>query len=318
MAFDGAPPAIWTTKPEEVDFPALLEMIVAALNASKRRCWILVDRLDAAFIDNPPLERKALRCLLIAYKDFMGHKPLRLKLFFRTDLYDTVVHDQGFRELTHVADRASPPIIWEPDKLLQMIMQRFAVNDPVCERYGFDRATIDDPDVRQAAFFSVFPGQIDVGQKKGDSWTWICNRIRDGNGVRTPRDLHGLVSKAAQKEREQLVLGNGNDAPELISAGAVKAGLSDLSGDKINTSLVAENPSLGPSIKFFTKQKAEQNSHTLEKLLGKDWANIVDQCVRIGFLEKLSDSWKVPMLYRDGLDIVQGAAFQKAKALDDE
>lgn len=199
--FPDAPPEFWTKSEISVDFPEVLRKTVVALEGAERRCWVLMDRLDAAFQDNLELERRALRSLLVAYKDFMGHRALRVKLFFRTDLYDTVTRAAGFRELTHVADRASPPISWDPDKLLQLLMERFAFNASVCERYGFSRTDVSDPDVRTIAFFSVFPQQIDVGKRKGDSWAWMCSRIRDGNSSRTPRDLLGLVVNAAQKDK---------------------------------------------------------------------------------------------------------------------
>lgn len=92
----------------------------------------------------------------------------------------------------------------------------------------------------------------------------------------------------------------------------MKAGLSQLSTDKIFTTLIAENPDLEKYIVAFKKQKAEQNSETLESLLGEDWVRISDRLVRIGFLEKTGSSWKVPIMYRDGLEITQGAAFDKA------
>lgn len=318
--FPDGPPEFWTKSDVPVDFPEILRLIVQSLENEKKRCWILMDRLDAAFQDKPELERRALRSLLIAYKDFMGHKALRLKLFFRTDLYDTVTAQAGFRELTHVADRASPPIAWDPDKLLQMLMERFAFNPPVCNRYGFNRSDVADSDMRGAVFFSIFPEQIDVGKRKGDSWGWICSRIRDGNNSRTPRDLHSLIVAAAQKEREQLALGRNEEIEELISGAAVRMGLEEMSKDKVRTTLIAENPELEPVIRKFQNQKAEQNSETLSSLLGKNWSPQVDQLARIGFLEKLPESWKVPIIYRDGLDIVQGAAFPKSKTspADDE
>jgi hypothetical protein len=311
--FPDEPPEFWTKSDTAVDFPEILRLIVAALNGAGVQCWILMDRLDAAFQDKQELERRALRSLLIAYKDFMGHKALRVKLFFRTDLYDTVTANHGFRELTHVADRASPPITWDPDKLMQMLMERFAFNTPVCDLYGFSKSDIADADLRTAAFFSIFPDQIDVGKRKGDSWGWICSRIRDGNNTRTPRDLHRLVVASAQKEREQLALGRSGSNGELISAVAVRAGLEEMSKDKVRTTLLAENPELEIIIRKFQNQKSEQNAETLAALLGDDWLQKVEQLARIGFLEKLPESWKIPIIYRDGLSIVQGAAFPKNK-----
>lgn len=314
--FPDAPPEFWSDKKGEIDFPEMLRVVAHVFEQENRRCWLLMDRLDAAFQAHPELERRALRSLLIAYKDFMGHRSFRIKLFFRTDLYDTVTRGAGFRELTHVADRASPSITWDPDKLLQMLMARFAFNESVCSRYGFSQSDMVDPEIRSAAFFSVFPSQIDVGKRKGDSWGWMCSRIRDGNGVRTPRDMHALVVNSVQKEREELALGRGIDSSELIGSAAVKAGFEALSKDKVVTTLIAENPELEKAIRAFTNQKAEQDSTTLTKLLGADQA-LIEHLVRIGFLEKLASSWKVPMLYRDGLDILQGAAFPKNESEDE-
>jgi len=314
MEFPDNPPEIWMEKRDIVDFPEAFRLILSAFSRSNKRCWILMDRLDAAFQDRPELERRALRTLLVAYKDFMGHRELRLKLFFRTDLYDVVTTGAGFRELTHVSDRASPPISWDPDKLMQMLMERFAFNAPVCHRYGFSKSDVLDPEMRGAVFFSIFPEQIAVGKRKGDSWAWICGRIRDGNNTRTPRDLTALVVAAAQVERDQLALGRGVDLDGLISGYAVKMGLQGLSKDKVATTLLAENPELSSSILLFRGKKAEQNAATLAQLYGPDWSPIVEQLCRIGFLEKLPESWRVPTIYRDGLDVVQGSAFPKPKA----
>jgi len=310
--FPDAPPDFWTKRDEIIDFPEILRLCVAAFTRQKMRCWILADRLDAAFQDRPALEQKAIRSLILAYKDFMGHPAVRIKLFFRTDLFEIVSSGPGFRELTHVMDRTSRPITWNSDSLLQMIMERFAFNPEIAKSYGIVRETIQDPASRRDAFFRLFPDKIDTGSRKPDTWTWICSRVRDGNGVQTPRDVHALIVASADLQRNRLDLGQDVDAPELIGSRAIKAGLSVVSRDKIQTTLIAENPHLQAQIIAFEKQKAEQNEETLEKLLGADWKDHCDGLVKIGFLEKVGTSWKVPLLYRDGLGITQGAAFPKS------
>jgi len=45
---------------------------------------------------------------------------------------------------------------------------------------------------------------------------------------------------------------------------------------------------------------------------------IVKPLVEIGFLEELKDSYKIPMLYRDGLDVTQGKAFASTSADEEE
>ncbi len=316
--FPEAPPDIWTRSEEVIDFPEVLRLCIEALRASKKRCWILIDRLDAAFQENRSLEREALRALVIAYKDFIGHRELRPKLFFRTDLFDQVASESGFRELTHVQDRTSPPISWDQDKLLHMILERFTFNSPIVERFGYSRADLTDPESRTNLFFEIFPRQVDVGQRKPDTWTWMLSRIRDGNGVQTPRDLHNLVLNSARKQLDILNTNKERTAQTLIEAAAIKIGLSQLSKDKIGTTLVAENPSLETAIRAFTKRKAEQNAQGLEAILGSGWEETAESLVRVGFLEKVGATWKVPMLYRDGLEIVQGAAFDRHAPSDDE
>lgn len=309
--FPDAPPEIWTKNDEIFDFPEALRLCVKAFDVLGSRCWILVDRLDAAFQDDQELEQAALKGLLTAYKDFMGHVSLRFKLFFRTDLFDQVTSGTGFRELTHVMDRSSPPITWDSDKLLVMILERFLFNELVQDKYGMTKNDLRDEELRQALFFSIFPQQIDVGLKKPDSWNWILNRIRDGNNIRTPRDLHSLVLNAAKKQQEMLNIGGDDYSSELISSPAVKAGLTVMSKDKVRTTLIAENPKLENVIRAFTKGKAEHNEESLTSLLGENWEKAINDLERIGLVEKVGEGWKIPLLYRDGLDITQGAAFEK-------
>jgi hypothetical protein len=309
--FPDAPPEIWTKSEEVIDFPEALRLCVKAFESLGIRCWILVDRLDAAFQDDYELERAALKALLMAYKDFMGHGALRLKLFFRTDLFDQVTSDTGFRELTHVLDRTSPPMVWDQDRLLSMLMERFVFNAAVREKYGITQQDMRDADLRETAFFSIFPDQIDQGSRKSDSWNWINSRIRDANGTRTPRDLHTLVVNSVRKQQELLAMEGSENSETLISPAAVKAGLSQLSVDKVRTVLIAENAHLERSIRVFQRGKAEHNEESLAQLLGEGWPAQTEALERIGFLEHIGDSWKIPTLYRDGLEITQGAAFEK-------
>ena len=44
----------------------------------------------------------------------------------------------------------------------------------------------------------------------------------------------------------------------------------------------------------------------------------IRQLIDVGFLEELRESWKVPMLYRDGLDVRQGKAFASDQPITGE
>ena len=77
--------------------------------------------------------------------------------------------------------------------------------------------------------------------------------------------------------------------------------------------LAEAGPLLSTMIQKFRRAKAEQNIDSLGGVLGlatPDEVMIaIRQLVQIGFLEEVKNSWKVPMLYRDGLDVTQGKAF---------
>lgn len=202
------------------------------------------------------------------------------------------------------------PMAWDSDQLLLMIMERFVFNEPVRKKYGVTQDDIKDAELRKAAFSSIFGNQIESGSRQSESWTWMFNHIRDGNQIRTPRDLHALVTNAARTEQELLRVGGSESSDVLISPTAVKAGLDQTSEDKVHTTLIAENPILEKAIRAFRRGKAEHNSDSLEKLLGADWRPIVDDLHRIGFLEVLDKSWKIPPMYRSGLEVTQGKAYE--------
>jgi hypothetical protein len=75
---------------------------------------------------------------------------------------------------------------------------------------------------------------------------------------------------------------------------------------------MAEYPNLQMYFELFRGAKAEQNADSLRELLGSSngaLSESIDALVRCGFLERIGDTWKVPMMYRDGLGITQGKAF---------
>jgi DNA-binding IclR family transcriptional regulator len=84
--------------------------------------------------------------------------------------------------------------------------------------------------------------------------------------------------------------------------------------------LMAEYPNLQGYFDAFRNGKAEQNEESLCALLGLKQdavGRVVDNLVSAGFLERTGQSWKVPMLYREGLAITQGKAFDSTQTADD-
>lgn len=149
-------------------------------------------------------------------------------------------------------------------------------------------------------------------------------RIRDGNDVRPPRNLIDLTKMARD---EQLKIEGRTprnfsvDGPAITSE-AIRKSLEKLSAQRVEDTLLAEAGAETASlIQRFRRAKAEQNLESLASVLsleGEALYHGIRQLVQVGFLEESKTSWKVPMLYRDGLEITQGKAFQSEPGEPDE
>jgi hypothetical protein len=66
----------------------LAELVNAALEQSNYQIWVLLDRLDVAFVESHDLEKNALRALFRVYRDFANFDRIKLKIFLRSDIWD--------------------------------------------------------------------------------------------------------------------------------------------------------------------------------------------------------------------------------------
>lgn len=283
-----------------------LLLLNEAMKEANLSCWIVLDRLDEAFQGFPKTEVPALRALLRSYLDMMAFDRLRLKLFVRKDLFRKIIQS-GFVNLTHINARKIE-IVWDEDDLLNLLSERIRQNKNFVD--GLDLKDKTNQDL----FARIFPAQVDAGERKPATWSWIMSRIRDGNGVKPPRNLIDLVSMAREaqlrrEERDGRVL---SPAASIIESDSIRRAFSRLSDQRVQDTLLAEAGAAVPIIEKFREGKAEHNDGSIAKLLGVDTATVksaVRPLVELGFLEELSDAYKIPMLYREGLAITQGKAF---------
>lgn len=92
----------------------------------------------------------------------------------------------------------------------------------------------------------------------------------------------------------------------------MRRALTRLSVERVEDTLLAEAGGDSPLIERFRGKKAEHNPSSLAGLLGVSEVDVpaaIKPLVDLGFLEQTGETYKVPMLYRDGLEIVQGKAF---------
>ena len=252
-----------------------------------------------------------MRALLRTYLDLKELKSIRFKLFLRKDLFQRIisaddVHGANFVNLTHVNSRRLE-IEWDQDDLKFLIVARLKDSQKLL------REISSSPTDNDSIFERVFPEKVSQGKKQSKTWKWIISRITDGNDVIAPRNLIDLVEKARQFQlRAETRLSTPRQWMEgeaLIEADAIKKAHKAVSELRTVDTLFAENAGLRPFLEKFRKEKAEQSTENLSKLLdltGDELARKIREFKDLGFLRTVGNLYKVPSLYREGLGIRQG------------
>jgi hypothetical protein len=285
-----------------------------AWSTSPYKAWLLLDRLDVAFADNPSLEENALRALFRAYLDFNDKDGFRLKIFLRSDIWQRLTRREGFREASHIVRGIT--ISWDRQSLLNLILKRTLQNGSVLSHYEIDQGKEPRTYAEQLKFFErAFPDQIDLGQRKPKTIDWILTRTRDGGGQSAPREIIHLLTAARDAQLRSFDLGELDEGEYLIGRAPFKAALPEVSKVRLEQTIYAEYPRLRDRISQLEREKSEQRPETLAVIWNtsvEDARGIADQLVEIGFFElrgsKAEPQYWVPFLYRDALSLVQGAA----------
>ena len=307
---------------EMIPYRDAFEKIDDLLDISGRRIWVFIDRLDEAFQGSPQHEIPALRGLLRAYLDLLPagrNGRVGVKLFVRNDLFRRIIAG-GFVNLTHV-NATRYELSWEEPDLLNLLVKRLLENNELMDVLGCDPTTVTDDESRRKLFYTVFPERPVAGANRSETWRWMMTRIADGQGARPPRNLIDLVSLALE---EQIAADERNGTTwtpgsELISGEALERGLAKLSRRRVEDTLLAENEGLRDAILAFENGKAEHSKTSLGQVLGEGGAELnvtIRQLEMAGLFEKSGSTWKIPFLYRDGLSITQGKAFDPSSDED--
>ncbi|HJS88705.1 MAG TPA: hypothetical protein VJ738_01930 [Steroidobacteraceae bacterium] len=292
------------------DIRQTLEEVLKLSNLS---LWLMVDRLDEVFPRRSDTERRALRGLLRAVKQF-STPLIRVKLFIRDDMLDNLVStDAGFTALTHLTARQADTLRWEPEQIQAMLAKRFFANDGIAAFFNVDAERVNSSAAyRLQCLSKLFPPTVFRGTRQSSTLTWIYKRCSDGRGVVTPRDVLDLLLKAKQRQHDICSGDPDGETAWLIGADAIQYGLEQLSEHKRRTYLQAEFPHLWQHMAKFIGGKTEYSEEALVALLGKEAKPAAEDLVSIGFLQKKSGSanttYTVPFLYRYGMDMSQGKA----------
>jgi hypothetical protein len=310
---DFAPPA--AVQPPNffgVDYISGLQLLEASLLESNLTVWIALDRLDEAFLGHPGVEIPALRALLRTYLDLQAIDHIKLKLFLRKDLFRKVTAGR-FVNLTHINDQKIE-IIWDDEDLLNLLIVRVKDNPLVVGELKLHGLSNNE------AFYKLFPEKISQGEKQSVTWKWILSRIRDGNKVVAPRNLIDFVENCREVQLRSEIRSPREYSVgiSLIDADSVRKAHKILSQTRVQDTLIAESAELAPHIERFRKKKAEHNIDSLCQLhqcSADEAVSIANALIDVGFLEEVGNTYKIPMLYRDGLGVTQGKAFAESGAV---
>lgn len=288
----------------------LLNSILADLDAM---VWLVLDRLDEAFLGYPEVETPALRALLRTYLDLLSFSHIRMKIFVRRDLFAKILRG-GFVNLTHVNARKAE-IIWDEDDLFALICRRIRRNEEfvsMATEKGLSSTTDQD------LFSALLPSHLGLSQKRQTTWNWMLSRTRDGNRSIQPRNLIDLIRFAQDEQTRREQFTSSHKMFPLLGPDAVKRAFTRLSKQRVEDTILAEaSPEVAVCIEGLRDGKSEHNDESLAAAFGVDTTHIkafVRVLVELGFLEQVEGRYRVPMLYREGLNITLGKAFKIAKA----
>jgi hypothetical protein len=296
-----------------ISLDELLGLANGALHDLDLSAWLLLDRLDVAFVQHEDLEKNALRALFKAYLDIKHLEQISLKIFLRTDIWNRIT-EEGFREASHIT--ASITITWDPQSLLQLTMRRVLRNAEVASYYDVEPETVfSSVDEQEALLKRMVPDQVDAGRNP-KTFDWMLSRTKDGSGQTAPRELIHLLSSLRDGQLRRIEVGHDEPADEMLfDRIAFKDALREVSEVRLKQTLFAEYPELKQYLEALQGAKAQQSPQTLGNTWGVDESEareIADRLVDIGFFERRGtlgapDYW-VPFLYRDALQLVQGEA----------
>jgi hypothetical protein len=292
----------------------LLQAADEALALVPLKIWIVLDRLDVAFLDSDELEARALRALFRVYLDITGLRNISLKVFLRDDIWRRIT-EGGFREASHITRYTK--ITWNSQTLLNLVVRRALHNDSLKSYYRVDaKDVLESAKLQQELFYRIFPKQVDSGSGKTSTLEWVLSRTRDGTKETAPRELIHLVSSAREQQLRSLEVG-GFDPPGeiLIDRSALKEGLPEVSSERFHQTLCAEHASLKRLLNLLEGKKTHQTAKTLAKIWNTsetDAHRNAERLTEIGFFEKRTAKEKtvfwVPFVYRDVLKMTQGQA----------
>jgi hypothetical protein len=144
----------------------------------------------------------------------------------------------------------------------------------------------------------------------------MLSRTADGSKRTAPRELLHLLIGTRDEQLRLYELGGAEPPGEnLFDRSAVRQALPAVSKARYEQTLCAEHPTLKRYLDKLERENTQQTPESLARIWGCSVdaaAARAEQLAEVGFFElkgaKESPAYWVPFLYRDALNLVQGAA----------
>lgn len=249
-----------------------------------------------------------------------GSDSFRIKIFLRDDIKEFLTDTSTFKKYhakkemlplaaaTHIFSKESPILSWTQEEIEQLILYRLLLSDELKSFIGITvngrdelEETLRSKEKRTEYWNMIFPEKIG----NSISLSWIYRRLRDSNGVVTPRSVIDMLSAATDFQKKNIQI-NFEDSPYIFPIEAIKHGIDEASRNKLEKDIYHEFPKDQENIKQlgqYGKHKLSQKD--LQKLYGKDWEQVVASLRRIGILslKRSSSTYMVEFLFRPALGI---------------
>jgi hypothetical protein len=308
---------------------AMLEAVDTILRETKSLAWILLDKLDLLFVDDIQKLRDSITGLVQLLVQYGNQwKNIHLKIFLRNDIY---------RQL-HIVNKShlvsySTEMRWRGPLLLKMIVARGIV-DPQVQAYCEERlgeklditnVILGNDDFVLRVFYTIFEQMTETSTS---THQWMMNRLVDGMGNSFPREVIHLGNRAVERQREMNRQNGTHEANGLISMKALRDAFEAISAYRCDTYLYSEFPHLAQH--FDALRGSETSTFQREDLyaLFARMSPSGDEAIRavydtgllapVGSTVDSSRKFKIPLLYKSGLGIIDRRKKSVATEIDDE
>ena len=260
-------------RPEDLE--EIFDTCIALLRSMGRSVWVVFDRLDEAFYEDPDFEAVALRALLAAHRDISVRKQVKTKLFLRDDLFRRVT--AGTHRVVNLSHLNEQTILWDRDLIRSLIARRLVANDTFRMQTGARRpdANSREGQVKILAEYipPATPSDFPQSKRLGSMFEWIIEYSTDASGRFNPRNVLSLLEHS---RRAQIALCDSNSVSlrdndgYMISARAIARGSVEFSKTHLEKTIRAEYPEIRDALEALEGHSREVTVAGLRTLLDID------------------------------------------------